>query len=810
MIVTRTRRMLPLVIAVTVALLTGAGGAQAAAPPVKLVPDSYLGFEVNATTKANVCTVESKDACQPGTVSAAPGGFDLPEGVAVAAAGSSDIYIADRLNQRIQELTDTGEFVLMFGQEVNATKDTTPGATTVEKDICTAASKSVCKAGTIGAGAGALGYPESVAVDSVTGNIYVADGGNHRVDEYTASGQFLLMIGKDVNATTGGNLCTAASGEICQAGLEAPGSTEGGAFNSVPVSGAPLAVGPAPAHLLYVGDEHRVQEFEASGKFKGEIPLTSISSAPEIYVRTLAVARTTGDVYLTYGSYGGRDNTVREFDPETGAEVSSFVVPPEAGGVVLEVQAIAIDSENRLAVETSEESGPLYSNVGSLYEAANGRLITRFMTEGARHMVFSESGELYTVVSSVIDIGGDEISSYKPVPVAELITKNADCKAGAEAESSDTFDCSLSGEVNPYNVAGTEASFEWGRTCAFGSVTAKQPVATGEALVPVGGAITGLRPNEDFCFQLAGVDQNVQLPEQLTGGTASFSTPLAPPQIVGQPSAAFVTSSSAVLSGQLNPENAATTFRFQYAKACGAGETCSELSSAPGVATTASLESALYGEIGATGEARGLQPATTYRYRLLASDEQLVGGKEVGGAVAGPEGTFTTGPAPVPQAVTGAASAIGATAAAVSGTVDPDGQPAAYAFELGVYAGAATQYGVLFSGSAGASTTPVPESLALTGLQPGTVYAYRISVTSGYGTAHGEAVTFTTAGLPAVLATPTSLAMLPIPSIVFPVEGKPAKRSTVCKRGYRRAQGKCVRSRKTTRAHKRKAAKGGK
>ena len=806
MIVTRTRRMLPLAVAVTVALLVGAGGAQAAAPPVKLVPDSHFGFEVNATTKANVCTVESKDTCQPGTASAVPGGFELPTGVAAAAEGGSNVYVADLVNRRIQELTDTGEFVLMFGQEVNATKDATPGATAVEKDICTAASKSVCKAGTIGAGAGALDYPQSVAVDSVTGNIYVAEYVNHRVDEYTADGQFLLAIGKDVNATTGGNICTAASGDVCQAGVEAPESTEGGAFNYHPYSGDLLAVGPAPAHLLYVGDEHRVQEFEASGKFKGEIRLTSISSAPESDVEALAIARTTGDVYLAYG-VGGRGNTVREFDPETGAEVSSFVVPPDAGGVVDFIDGIAIDSEDRLAVVAQEESltGGITLS-GSLYEAANGRLITRFTTEAASGIAFSESGELYTAIAG----RGNEISSYKPVSVAELSTKNADCKAGAEVESSDTFDCTLNGEVNPYNVAGTEASFEWGRTCAFGSVTAKQTVASGEALVPVSGAITGVRPNETFCFQLTGVDQNVQSPEQLTGGTTSFSTPLAPPQVIGQPSTAFLTSSSAVLSGELNPENAATTFGFQYAKACGAGETCPELSSAPGVATTASLESALYGKIGATGEARGLQPATTYRYRLLASDEQLVGGKEVGSAAAGPEGTFTTGPAPVPQAVTGAASAIGATAASVSGTVDPDGQPAAYAFELGVYAGAATQYGVAFSGFVGASTTPVPESLALTGLQPGTVYTYRIRVTSGYGTAHGEAVTFTTAGLPEVLATPTSLAMLPIPSIAFPVEGKPAKGSTACKRGYRRTQGKCVRTRKTTRAHRRKAAKGGK
>ena len=115
----------------------------------------------------------------------------------------------------------------------------------------------------------------------------------------------------------------------------------------------------------------------------------------------------------------------------------------------------------------------------------------------------------------------------------------------------------------------------------------------------------------------------------------------------------------------------------------------------------------------------------------------MVTGKALGGAATSTEGTFTTGPAPVPRAATGVPSAVGTTSATISGTVDPDGQPATYSFELGVYNGASTQYGVVFSGPAGAEAVPVGESLAITGLQPGTTYAYRIEIASGYGTADG-------------------------------------------------------------------------
>ena len=234
----------------------------------------------------------------------------------------------------------------------------------------------------------------------------------------------------------------------------------------------------------------------------------------------------------------------------------------------------------------------------------------------------------------------------------------------------------------------------------------------------------------------------------------------------------YVHAASAVLSGELNPENMLTSYEFQYAPAAG----CATLENqCPGTLQTAGEESSEYGRIATTLEATGLQPSTAYRYRLLAvnrAGEAALG--ETGGAQL-PEGVFTTATGPAPQASTGPANVTGPTTTTLTGSIDPDGLPATYSFELGVYAGANTQYGVVFSGPAGEGATPIVQTLPVGGLQPGTTYAYRIAISSGYienpaNTLLGAPLTFTTPGLPAVLSSENPLTMLAVPGIAFPKE----------------------------------------
>ena len=102
---------------------------------------------------------------QPG---AGEGQFDAPRGVAVGPDGS--LYVADSRNNRIQKFTADGVFVRAWGQ-LGLVDDGT---------------------GTQG---GFFNEPWGVAVGP-DGSVYVADLWNHRIQKFTADGQFIRMWGR--------------------------------------------------------------------------------------------------------------------------------------------------------------------------------------------------------------------------------------------------------------------------------------------------------------------------------------------------------------------------------------------------------------------------------------------------------------------------------------------------------------------------------------------------------------------------------------------------------------------------------------
>jgi hypothetical protein len=114
----------------------------------------------------------------------------------------------------------------------------------------------------------------------------------------------------------------------------------------------------------------------------------------------------------------------------------------------------------------------------------------------------------------------------------------------------------------------------------------------------------------------------------------------APPQ-VREEAFSDVTSSTAILAGEVGPNSepgeAATTYRFEYA-ACASLATCSSASYAE-VPGSAGEVPADFGDHAVTAKLTGLQPDTTYRFRLVARNghdpepQPATGGKEL---------TFTT------------------------------------------------------------------------------------------------------------------------------------------------------------------------
>jgi hypothetical protein len=696
----------------------------------------------------------------------------------------------------VQVFTATGTFVEMFGKEVNKGK---PG------NVCKAGEE--CQGGLEGAEAGQFSTPFGIASDPSSGDFYVDESfeGAQRIQAFTAEGQFLFEIGREVNtAAVQKNVCKQAEIASCVAPKPSEGSSEEGVFHFTPEPNI-LAAG-GPKDMLFVGDENQVQEFDATtgAPAKQPISLTSIGTG-QVYA--LALDQTSGDIYLVYPQL--TSGTIHELS-EAGSELASFTIKPHSQGQEVFLPSVALDPSGHLAVMESENRSPR----GSLYEPATGKRITGFATHATfGAMAFDDKGDLY--IFQRPHFSAAEVFAYTPNPIAELnlpTPPEPKCNEGVETGTLVPIVCTLSGEVNPEGVTGTEAFFEYGRTPTLSSKTPIEPItATG----PVGASVS-LRPNETYYYKLAGFDANVKPPEEaFSTDTEAFSTQLVGPRIAATETLA-VGVTSAQLFGELNPENAHTEYFFEY----GQGEALSNCTglrnatSCPGVLATAITGSSVYGKIGAKAEVSGLQPGATYEYRLFAENENREGPGRPAGVERfqeiGPEETFTTFPTPQPSAQTGGSSALTATSATISGTVSPNGQPSGYTFELGVYNGAATQYTLVTSGSAGSGTEPVPETLALMGLQPGTTYAYRIVVTSGSienatHSLEGGVATFTTEGSPAALIAPAALTILSTPPISFPKPSLvPPKK---CKRGFlHNKHGVCVRAkhRKHGKRHSRK------
>lgn len=793
---------------ITTTILLTSGLAQAAStPPVKEVETARFGWEVDKTTKGNICTVASKDECQRGQPSEEPDGFI--RSVNLAGAPNGNIYVTDAGNARIDELEPDGKFVLMFGRKVNVGGN----------DLCTATETSNCRAGETGTGPGEfMETSTGISVDQASGDVYVAEssvelGYVDRVQEFTPSGQFVLEIGSKVNSK-GSNLCTITELASCIAPKPAA-LPESGAFDFENGVHGILVVG-GPEDLLYVGDEHRVQEFDAkagatNGDYVREISLSSISNEPRAQVQSLAVG-SNGHVYVEYPA---GTESIREFESD-GTPLGSF-----ATGFV---HGIAVDPSGRLAVSESFEGVPR----GSLYEEVESQpgqrelhLVTRFGGHGTESFSFGPNGTMFAAFGSPSSAHpelGEEVVSYVPMHVGGLEVGAAMCAAGPDKGTDATVRCNVPGSVDPWGVPGTEVWVQWGLTPLFGAQTSKQSVGTiknegeEETPVPVSGSLEGARPNERLYYRLAGEDAHVTAPEEpLSSLTREVTTESVPPRVVGEQVAAFQTPTSLDFFGSINPENTTTSYGFQYAPEADCdqsklaegkplGEACTN------VGQSATSESAEYGPIGVALEATGLAPATVYRYRMFATNE--VGQQalnEAGGAQI-PEATFETLPAPAVSALTEGYEDLTATSATIRGSVNPDGEMSTYTFELGVDKGAATQFVPVLTASAGSSTTPESHSVVLTGLQPGTTYAYRIAGQFGDGTAPGslaigEARTFTTLGLPATLSSPAALPLLALPPIQFP---KATPAVAKCKKGYTRdKRGKCVKTKpKKKKSHK--------
>jgi streptogramin lyase len=126
-----------------------------------------------------------------GSLGSTGGKLSSPSGIVIDSSGN--VWVTDTGNTRVVEFGKAGEFLATFGTNVNKTKVEAAG-TQAEKNLCTAASKNVCQAGTAGGAEGQMKEPIGIASSS-GGNLYVVEKGNGRVEKFSPSGELLAKFG---------------------------------------------------------------------------------------------------------------------------------------------------------------------------------------------------------------------------------------------------------------------------------------------------------------------------------------------------------------------------------------------------------------------------------------------------------------------------------------------------------------------------------------------------------------------------------------------------------------------------------------
>lgn len=188
-----------------------------------------------------------------------------------------------------------------------------------------------------------------------------------------------------------------------------------------------------------------------------------------------------------------------------------------------------------------------------------------------------------------------------------------------------------------------------------------------------------------------------------------------------------LTTSSAHLSGTVDPDGVATAYRFEISKDGGATWL---LSPQPDAAAGAGA-SPVSVETDFT-----VEPNTEYTARLVASNVE-------GGRAETPAQTFVTVAAP-PQTETLPATGIDETGADLNGTINPFGLQTTYHFEYGPTTAYGSRIPAGTEAVAGQGRVSKSFHRTLAGLSPGTTYHFRLVATNSAGTTEGEDQTFTT------------------------------------------------------------------
>jgi len=492
------------------------------APPTGGSTDLGIVFEI--------CTIaEDCKAGVPGTTSnGEPGRLDDPTGIAIDQSDGS-VYVWNRDKRRIEKFDSDGNFILMFGDNVN---QTTTG------DVCAAGSGDVCKIGVAGAGAGQLGTTSQqprLDVRQGTGDVFVADPGNRRIAEYQSDGDFTRAFGWDVAPDGSPGDLPAAAFEICTttcviapAGgslTPAHGFPDGQFAGTTATSNMPVHVAVSPAGTLYAASSSPTGgvtfRFDVTQSASADLLLPRMEAAiivTESGARSsptgMEVDQQDNHLFALFGT-GSPMRGIFEIDPVTEEAVASHaqgdtlaslaglgrnstsadeyvaagnrvLILNEAGAAPADAAIDApvdVEAHSATLAGTVTPNGPLgisaryrfevskdginWTTAGTVGDAGDGGspVAVSRSTSDLEANTFYRARIVVAKAFSNPDVASAEITFLTDSPAPEVTTGAAQNVSAARAE--------LKGSINPNNLPATYR-FEYGRTTAYGS-TAPAP-----------------------------------------------------------------------------------------------------------------------------------------------------------------------------------------------------------------------------------------------------------------------------------------------------------------------------------------------
>jgi sugar lactone lactonase YvrE len=507
--------------------------------------------------------------------------------------------------------------------------------------------------GSAGSGDGQLMRPGELAVNEETGEVYVTDRGNGRVEIFSSTGAYVGQF----------NGSAAPTGAFFWPAIVSFNIAPEGAI-AVDNSKNPLDLSKGDVYVVDTG-HGVIDKFTPSGMYIGQ--LTGISPGSPFPasqsdgitpgINGVAVDPS-GALWVQTSLNGGGYESIYQFGDALINEYVSAITPrfPQAsdghGGVVStgvpaeiglafdsegsfylgqrleifhkltvpakfdetgELLAEKLDDEETtgLAVDLSSNDAYFDNETSVVAFGPSGSSIERFgvgtlnASEGIA--VDASTGTVYTS-----DASSQEIDAFTAFVVPDATT-------GATSNLAETS-VTVNGVANADGLPVTSCEFEYGTSESYGQSTPCSPnPGSGDSPVAVSAELKGLKPLTKYHYRLKVSNAN----GSNEGRDSTFVTP--EPVGISEESVSDVSAASALFSAQVDPGGADTTYEFEYGTSTSYGESLPAPAGDLGAGTSGALASV---------RAQGLSPETTYHVRIVATN--------VLGTVYGPDETFTT------------------------------------------------------------------------------------------------------------------------------------------------------------------------